>query len=195
MLSAPVKSARRISSLLNLGSSSKQPSDQTTSPDLPPQNTGRARSSSRPARHASSPLPQSPASRPKTSSGPVEPLDLNDLPPPPSLLAVNQALSDSGSNSRPGSRGASGSRPSSSAGLTPHTLAPSFQPGTPGERAGKRRSWMPGKSRSPSVEMRNHEYEAWVAGLDQKIPYDLGPLVRGEAVRTLTGLTGLAVPR
>jgi hypothetical protein len=29
-----------------------------------------------------------------------------------------------------------------------------------------------------------HGYDAWVAGLDQKIPYDLEPLVRGEPVRS-----------
>ncbi|KAL1962382.1 hypothetical protein VTN77DRAFT_9721 [Rasamsonia byssochlamydoides] len=180
MLSAPVKSARRISSLLNLGSNRDSRSlkpQQKDSPDLSAQPSGRARSSSRPARHASAPQPNSTESRPKTSSGPIDPLDLNDpLPPPPSLLAVNKALSEGG-DSRPGSRDSS------------PALAPPSRPGTPGEshpRLSKRKSWMPGKLRSPSsMDVRVHEYEAWVAGLDQKIPYDLGPLSRGEVITEL----------
>jgi hypothetical protein len=195
MLSAPVKSARRISSLFNIGShkdtspSSTSPSlspnlspHQKSSPDLAAQHR-RARSSSRPPRHASSPQPHSTESRPKTSGGPIDPLDLNNpLPPPPSLLDVNQDLID-GASSRPGSSHGS-SRRSSSAGLTP-ALGPPSRPGTPGESQsrGKRGSLMPGgKSRNSSMDFRSHGYEAWVAGLDQKIPYDLGPLRRGEAV-------------
>lgn len=52
-----------------------------------------------------------------------------------------------------------------------------------------------GKSRNSSMDFRPHGYDAWVAGLDQKIPYDLGPLARGEAVRTFNwiDLTGFVV--
>lgn len=120
------------------------------------------------------------------SPGATDDLDLNaPLPPPPSLLAVNQDLADTAGNSpnsRPQSRG--GSRPSSSGGLAP----PGSRPGTPGApKLSKRRSWMPGRARASSVDNRASmpSTSAWVAGLDQKVPYDLGPLLRSEPIPEL----------
>lgn len=44
---------------------------------------------------------------------------------------------------------------------------------------------MPGRSRASSVDKRVAQPllpSAWIAGLDQKVLYDLGPLSRGEQV-------------
>lgn len=44
---------------------------------------------------------------------------------------------------------------------------------------------MPGRSRASSVDKRAPPQllpSAWIAGLDQKVLYDLGPLSRGEQV-------------
>ncbi|KAL1998124.1 hypothetical protein VTN02DRAFT_6820 [Thermoascus thermophilus] len=211
MLSAPAKSAKRISSLFSLGSakdngSSASPS---ASPRLKsvPDHAGhdRTRSNSRTTRrHVSSPQVLSSETRPvqqqqqpppPQTPGALDDLDLNaPLPPPPSLLAVNQDLADTAGNApdaRPQSRGRS--RPSSSAGgLAPPGSAPIPRPGTPSDsnKASRRRSWMPGRSRASSVDHRaNHAGSqmpsAWVAGLDQKVPYDIGPLLRGEPVRSM----------
>lgn len=203
MLSAPVKSARRISSLFNMKTNRDSTSSSTSSgsPKQMPSNTHlsvdhrRARSHSRPAvRHASSPQPHSTEARPTTSHG-FDPdhLDLNSpLPPPPSLYAINQDLSDSGppqqSHSRQGSRSASATRGPGARSRTPDPH--SHQ---------RRRSWMLGKSNSvvidaPAVgdQYDLNAFDAWVAGLDQKIPYDLARLMQGEQVScSLTsGLNG-----
>jgi hypothetical protein len=43
---------------------------------------------------------------------------------------------------------------------------------------------MPGRPERSSMDgPQAHGYDAWVAGLHQKIPYDLGPLARGDPVR------------
>lgn len=200
MLSAPAKSAKRISSLFSLGSAKDNGS--STSPSASPRlkttpdhvGQDRVRSNSRPTRHVSSPQVLSSETRPvQQTPGALDDLDLNSpLPPPPSLLAVNQDLADTAGNSpdgRPQSRGRS--RPSSSGGLAPPGSGPIPRPGTPSEsKASKRRSWMPGRSRASSVDNRanntnNQMPNAWVAGLDQKVPYDIGPLLRGEPVRAI----------
>lgn len=195
MLSAPVKSAKRISSLFSLSSnrdaptspsSPRSPSLPRPSPDQIPQDR-RRRSSSRPARLSSAPV--IPNFSHPVSPGPVDGFDLDSpLPPPPSLLAVNQDLADHASNSpdgRPQSRGRrmSSGRPSSSGGLAVPG-GPDSRPGTPS----KRRSWMPGRARASSVDVRPAQPQlpsAWIAGLEHKILYDLGPLGRGEQVRKL----------
>ena len=196
MLSAPVKSAKRISSLFSLGShkdhSSPPPIPSNTSPGFnssdTPQDRHR-RSSSRPTRHVSTPNSSNSAySEPRTvPNAPLEPFDLESLQPPPSLLAVNQDLATSAPStpdSRPRSRGRDMSRPSSSAGLTIPGSTPDSRPSTPS----KRKSWMPGmggRSRASSVDKRVPAASlpaAWIAGLDQKVAYDLGPLSRGEQV-------------
>jgi len=193
MLSAPVKSAKRISSLFSLGSHSKDqnsngspaPSPGLNSPSDFSQERRRRRSSSRPTRHVSTPNAIY-SSEPRT----VPPPEPFDLPPPPSLLAVNHDLASSAPSSpvdRPRSRGREMSRPSSSAGLAIPGSAPDSRPSTPS----KRRSWMPGmnaRSRAGSMDKRTPMPSlpgAWIAGLDQKVVYDMGPLARGEQVRQL----------
>ncbi|KAL2863744.1 uncharacterized protein BJX67DRAFT_362972 [Aspergillus lucknowensis] len=200
MLSAPVKSAKRISSLFSLGSnkdasnpsSPRSPGFSQPSPDQVPREQ-RPRSRSRPARLASNPVPN--FSQPMPQS-PMDNFDLDSpLPPPPSLLAVNQDLADSASNSpdgRPQSRGRklSLSRPSSSGGLGVPGSDPDLRPGTPS----KRRSWMPGRARASSMDARTSPGpgpgpqqlpSAWIAGLEHKILYDMGPLGRGEQITEL----------
>ncbi|KAJ5578445.1 uncharacterized protein N7459_007409 [Penicillium hispanicum] len=198
MLSAPVKSAKRISSLFSLGShkDNNSPSaSPATSPGFGPSadtsQDRRRRSHSRPVRHVST--PNAVLSEPRTvpNAGSMDDFDLESLPPPPSLLAVNHDLASSAPSSpvdsRPRSRGREMSRPSSSAGLAIPGSTPDSRPGTPS----KRRSWMPGmvgRSRASSVDRRVPAQMlpgAWIAGLDQKVVYDLGPLSRGEQIPEL----------
>jgi len=181
MLSAPVKSAKRISSLFSLGSKDRDSQSSPVSPGFP-ETEKRRRSSSRPTRHVSTPNAVF-SSEPRTMP---TPLDMESLPPPPSLLAVNQDLASSAPSSpvaRPQSRGREMSRPSSSVGLAIPGSNPDSRPSTPS----KRRSWMPGRSRASSVDKRPTPMlpAAWIAGLDQKVVYDLSPLSRGEQVRKL----------
>lgn len=191
MLSAPVKSARRISSLLTLGSNKDNPASddsQRLSPHLAPQERRRARSAS--TRHEPVPYIHAEGTRPTTSSGPARPLDFNaPLPPPPSLLDVNQTLVDPSAltppnqlrrQSRDGSSRPSSRRNSSVGPSPPTVLHPSSRAGSPGNE--RRRSWVSPKSRSTSIDARAMGFSAWVAGLEQKIPYDLGALTRGEPV-------------
>ncbi|KAJ6145634.1 hypothetical protein N7470_009529 [Penicillium chermesinum] len=188
MLSAPVKSAKRISSLFSLSHkdhNSGSPASPKSSPDGQDR---RPRSSSRPTRHVSTP---NPGSEPRTIPSPMERFDLESLPPPPSLLSVNQDLANSAPSSpdgRPSSRGRELARPASSGGLAVPGSNSDSRPSTPS----KRRSWMPGamgaRSRASSVDMRRPPQNlpaAWIAGLDQKIVYDLGPLSRGERINEL----------
>lgn len=191
MLSAPVKSAKRISSLFSLGSSKDQnspgslPSPGFNSSDAT--NDRHRRSSSRPTRHVSTPNAAF-STEPRTMPDTPLDFDLENLPPPPSLLSVNHDLASSAPSSpttgRPQSRGREMSRPSSSVGLAIPGSAPDSRPSTPS----KRRSWMPGmaaRSRASSMDKRPPAPSlpgAWIAGLDQKVVYDLGPLSRGEQV-------------
>lgn len=211
MLSAPVKSAKRISSLFSLGSNrDSSVSSSPVSPGFSDNNDPAARprsGASRPTRIVSQPNLDVSDSRLARSPGPSDyRFDLDDpLPPPPSLLAVNQDLAqspsshslDSGVSGRPQSRGRrrSQSRPASAAGLfvpgnNASTTGPDSRPGTPS----KRRSWIPGRTRASSVDTRvppipqltgESAPSAWIAGLDQKIAYDLSPLARGEQIPEL----------
>ncbi|KAJ5292017.1 hypothetical protein N7478_001268 [Penicillium angulare] len=196
MLSAPVKSAKRISSLFSLGSHKDQNSPGPSpgpSPSFNPSDSAsdrRKRSSSRPTRHVSTPNAVF-SNEPRTVPNAPLDFDLESLPPPPSLLSVNHDLASSAPSSpttgRPQSRGREMSRPSSSAGLVIPGAAPDSRPGTPS----KRRSWMPGmgaRSRASSMDKRPLAPllpSAWIAGLDQKVVYDLGPLIRGEQIQEL----------
>ncbi|OJJ74336.1 hypothetical protein ASPBRDRAFT_52463 [Aspergillus brasiliensis CBS 101740] len=206
MLSAPVKSAKRISSLFSLGSNrdSSIPSSpaspnlpKPSSPDQLPQDA-RPRSASRPIRAVSNPQSDYTDARTPVSPIPNDGFDLDEpLQPPPSLLAVNQDLANSAPNSpdgRPQSRGRgrSGSRPSSAAGLFVPGSGPDSRPGTP---SSKRRSWMPGRARASSVDPRPATTttagpNAWIAGLEQKILYDLEPLARGDQIPELWNESG-----
>ncbi|KAJ5361849.1 hypothetical protein N7541_002693 [Penicillium brevicompactum] len=187
MLSAPVKSAKRISSLFSLGSKDRESQSSPISPSFP-ETEKRRRSSSRPTRHVSTPNAVF-SSEPRTMPSP---LDMESLPPPPSLMAVNQDLASSAPSSpvaRPQSRGREMSRPSSSAGLAIPGSNPDSRPSTPS----KRRSWMPGmsgmtgRSRASSTDKRPTPMlpAAWIAGLDQKVVYDLTPLSRGDQIPEL----------
>lgn len=189
MLSAPVKSAKRISSLFSLGSnkdgsispSPVSPGFPKSSPEQHPQDATRPRSASRPSRIVSQPNPDT-----------LTNFNLDDpLPPPPSLLAVNQDLANSpstGPDGRPQSRGRrrSSSRPASAAGLFVPGGGSDSRPSTPS----KRRSWIPGRVRASSVDTRGppspqlppNQSGAWIAGLDKKIAYNLEPLARGDQV-------------
>ncbi|KAJ5987578.1 hypothetical protein N7451_011943 [Penicillium sp. IBT 35674x] len=195
MLSAPVKSAKRISSLFSLGSHKDHNASgsSASSPGFKPSDSkDRQRSNSRPTRHVSTPNAVFSSSEPRTVPEPA-PLDfdLESLQPPPSLLAVNHDLASSAPSSptsgRPQSRGREMSRPSSMAGLAIPGSTPDSRPSTPS----KRRSWMPGmgaRSRASSVDKRPAAAtapSAWIAGLDQKVVYDLGPLLRGEQIPEL----------
>lgn len=190
MLSAPVKSAKRISSLFSLGGHKDQNgSGSPSSPGFPPDiSKNRQRSSSRPTRHVSTPNVSFSEPRTVPNAAPMDRFDLDSLPPPPSLLSVNHDLASSAPSSpvdsRPRSRGRDLSRPSSSAGLVIPGSTPDSRPSTPS----KRRSWMPGmaaRSRASSIDKRPPAPMlpgAWIAGLDQKVVYDMGPLSRGETV-------------
>ncbi|KAK4866450.1 hypothetical protein LT330_008382 [Penicillium expansum] len=187
MLSAPVKSAKRISSLFSLGSKDRDSHSSTVSSPVLNSSENpidkRRQSSSKPTRHVSTPNAVF-SSEPRTMP---DNLDMESLPPPPSLLAVNQDLANSTPSSpvgRPQSRGRDMSRPSSSAGLTIPGSTPDSRPSTP---SSKRRSWMPGRSRASSIDKRPTPMlpAAWIAGLDQKVVYDLGPLSRGEQIQEL----------
>ncbi|KAJ6120882.1 hypothetical protein N7523_005162 [Penicillium sp. IBT 18751x] len=191
MLSAPVKSAKRISSLFSLGGHKDQSGPGSPASSGFSDTSNRKRSSSRPTRHVST--PNAAFSEPRTvpNSAQMEQFDLESLPPPPSLLTVNHDLASSAPSSpvdsRPRSRGRDFSRPSSSAGLAIPGSTPDSRPSTPS----KRRSWMPGmagRSRASSVDKRPPAPtlpSAWIAGLDQKVVYDMGPLTRGEQVSEL----------
>lgn len=195
MLSAPVKSAKRISSLFSLGShkdsdsSSPQHHPVLSKPSPDQYKRDRCQSVARPTpRHVSAPQFDSSESRPYMSPG-AENFSM-DLPPPPSLMSINQDLAGSAPSSpdRPQSRGRRLSlvRPISSAGLFVPGSGPDSRPSTP---TSKRRSWIPGRARASSMDTRSMPTSpppvpsAWIAGLDQKVVYDLGPLARGEQVR------------
>ncbi|KAF7717173.1 Uncharacterized protein PECH_004025 [Penicillium ucsense] len=197
MLSAPVKSAKRISSLFSLGSSKDHnpPSSPSLNSSAENPQGKRRRSSSRPTRHVSTPAAV--YSEPRTiPSASLSDFDLKSLPPPPSLLTLNQELatspSSSPTDSRPRSRGRDSTRPPSSAGLAVPRSNPESRPDTPS----KRKSWMPGmmaRSRAGSVDKRVPTPSlpsAWIAGLDQKVLYDLEPLSRGGQIPELWSETG-----
>ena len=206
MLGVQTKSAgRRISSLFSLGSNKDSSNNSivssptgsprpTTSQKSSPEQTPYDRLSKpvRPMRHVASAQNLSPNfSKPlsptnSSSTNLADPgLDV-PLRPPPSLASLHGDMDSNGSSgSRPSSRG--GSRPSSSGGLAPPGGAPRPRPTTPSDGK-KRRSWMPGRASrivsmgGPSPDLPDHGVNAWVAGLNEIIPYGTGPLVSGGMV-------------
>ena len=120
-----------------------------------------------------------------TTLGPITP------PPLVTAMGVSGTYSRDGSRGRPASgngspassREASRSRPQTPAGLTP--LAVSSSAATPDSaKLGKPRSWLPGKSSKPAMEGAAPESRAWIAGLREHVPYDLGPLLQGSKARS-----------
>lgn len=204
MLSAPVKSARRISSFF----SSSSNNDDTTSVASKRQSPQRPHSSrlvrASPDRASNGHFYNSSRNASQSSlrgrsphdphiRNPLPPegrFDLNSpLPPPPSLMDVNQDLAQdlakpvraSSPDGDPRRHSRSASRPSSSGSLS---MSEPRRSRTPTSHVNKRKSWMPGMQLRPEsiIEQRPPVPSAWVAGLDQRVPYDLEPLSRGEQV-------------
>lgn len=211
-----MKSAKRISSLFSLGSkdhhSSQQQKQQKQQKQQQPPHLARPPPEQAPAeqspgiqpRHVSSPAfrtsPIDPTRTGSVTPGSIDQFDLDSpLPPPPSLLEVNQDLANStpgspDSRPRSRSRAQSGSRPSSPGGLS---VRDQSRPGTPTSH--RRKSWMPGWPRPGSVDVKPASPTlsagapaAWIAGLEQKVVYDLDLLSRGEQVCELCTPAGLA---
>ena len=59
-------------------------------------------------------------------------------------------------------------------------------PGAPAdEKLVNRRSWMPTKSRTGSMNRRENRPDAWIAGIEPIIPYDAHALAEGGQVSML----------
>jgi hypothetical protein len=131
-----------------------------------------------------------------------------DIEPPqfPSTRHASNPPSSFGSRpgSRPGSRvgspihsrDGSRSRPQTPVLLQPGALPHSpSRSGTPNSATFKKRhSWMPGSgSRSDKghIEQMTNEPKAWIAGLQEHIPYDITPLLNGTRVRFWLSCLGL----
>ncbi|EGE85971.1 choriogenin Hminor, variant 2 [Blastomyces dermatitidis ATCC 18188] len=213
MLSIPGKSARRLSSLFSLGSKDKQDDDgkasrHATLIKTPPPQYGTAqgqRAQLQPQQNrASSPLGLRHAasaqhistnslgflpSNNRNVSAPLPTLtsahdDNGNRAPRPPLNTVNPDLPDSTAERRQSWSGgglsnmAGGlSRPASRSGLLTAVSTDS--------RSSKTRSWLPGKSRVSSVDLKRPErpMRAWIAG--RGIEYNLNPLLSGEKVDEL----------
>jgi hypothetical protein len=109
------------------------------------------------------------------------------LVPPPMINADGlqgpQSTCSSGQASREGSR----SRPTTPNMLTSYDNLPSSRPQTPtSAKTSKKRSWLPGKSEKSLVGQERHEPQAWIAGLKERIPYNLEPLINGEKASHVT---------
>lgn len=110
------------------------------------------------------------------------------VPPPPistdgyrrsSSASGQRSTYSSGQASREGSR----SRPSTPVMLAPYDALSSSRPQTPtSAKVPKRRSWLPGKADKSAVEHERNERQAWIAGLQEHIGYNLLPLINGEKV-------------
>lgn len=181
-----ISSARRIFSLLSIGSHK----DPTTSPESSSPLASPRLFQPSPKQLAvdtkdqSNSLPHSPTvsseSHHHIRSVSAGDDDLNaDLLPPPSLVTLN--VPPSSPDGRPQSQ--TGSRPSSSAGGTPTGWRSLTCPGTPAdERLVNRRSRIPSKSPTGSMDRRANRPDAWIAGIEPIIPYDIHALAGGEQV-------------
>ncbi|OXV06282.1 hypothetical protein Egran_05950 [Elaphomyces granulatus] len=188
-MSVPTKSARRIFSLLSIRSNK----DPTTSPESSSPLASPRLFQASPkqlavdTRDQSNSLPHSPTV-PSESHHHIRSVlagddDLNaDLLPPPSLVTLN--VPPSSPDGRPQSQ--TGSRPSSSAGGTSTCWTSLTRPGTPAdERLVKRRSRIPSKSPTGSMDRRANRPDAWIAGIEPIIPYDIHALAGGEQIPEL----------
>lgn len=208
MLSIPVKSAKRLSSLFSLGSSkdnsdqdvqvSRQSALQKAPPphetpvrdqrQLHPQqnktSTGRSLRHATSAQHLSAnSLGVLPSNRNVSAPLPAqEPANDNDgiLLPPPPLNTLNADLSDSTSERR---MSWSGGLSNMATGFSrPASRSGLFSAVNTDPKSSKGRSWLPGKGRLSSVDLNQREpsMRAWIAGRD--IEYDINPLLNGEKV-------------
>ncbi|EEH09743.1 conserved hypothetical protein [Histoplasma capsulatum G186AR] len=211
MLSIPVKSAKRLSSLFSLGSSkdnsdqdvqvSRQSALQKAPPphetpvrdqrQLHPQqnktSTGRSLRHATSAQHLSAnSLGVLPSNRNVSAPLPAqEPANDNDgiLLPPPPLNTLNADLSDSTSERR---MSWSGGLSNMATGFSrPASRSGLFSAVNTDPKSSKGRSWLPGKGRLSSVDLNQREpsMRAWIAGRD--IEYDINPLLNGEKVDEL----------
>lgn len=208
MLSIPVKSAKRLSSLFSLGFSkdnsdqdvqvSRQSALQKAPPphetpvrdqrQLHPQqnktSTGRSLRHAASAQHLSAnSLGVLPSNRNVSAPLPAqEPTNDNDgiLLPPPPLNTLNPDLSDSTSERR---MSWSGGLSNMATGFSrPASRSGLLSAVSTDSKSSKGRSWLPGKGRLSSVDLNQREpsMRAWIAGRD--IEYDIKPLLNGEKV-------------
>ncbi|WEW54747.1 hypothetical protein PRK78_000172 [Emydomyces testavorans] len=204
MLTAPAKSAKRLSSLFSLGSS-KETKESNSQVKTHSSTRSQSCHPGRPVHHvatSSQPTLRHTASVQNfqdsqnltfASRNVSAPLPVGDpsrdevLMPPPSLSTVNpdvavELTSDDGHKRRQswgGSLPGIG-RPRSGSGLRP--------PGQNTEsRLSKGKSWVPGRARrgSDAVPDSKPMMRAWIAGTPQEIPYDVDQLVAGERVPEL----------
>lgn len=186
-----VKPGKRISSLLSIGSAKEATSSRSSSGSTSPNPQKHSPSQGSVDGGARKPRVLRHSVSAHNLSSRTPPVD-NDAPllPPPSLVSVNQDLADTANNpsgNRP--RSAGGSRPTSSGGLRPRSR-PQSRAGTPGAEAkqNNRMSWFLGgkpnrRNSSEDAKLRKPaKHSAWVAGLPERYPYDLAPLVNGEKV-------------
>lgn len=188
----------RLSSLLSRGhskndSTSSLSQSSTSSHDIPHDHA--STSSSNPTQITQSSSKSKLHKNNSSASYILPPLDVTAtmaLAPPPMIGAegLMRPPSSTGPSSRPHSRQASvdgaRSRPTTPSLLTPNDGSGSLsRPQTPNShKLSKRRSWLPGVTRSDkaSTDPAHLETEAWIAGLREHVAYDLGPLLRGEKV-------------
>ncbi|EHY57180.1 hypothetical protein HRR80_003405 [Exophiala dermatitidis] len=181
--------AKRLSSLFSLSRDDKQHSE-VVEPDS--------------IHHAQSPTYVAATTSHKLSKHRVtsSTIDLtagaSSLAPPPLLSEPGfvrpPSSHRSGSESRPGSRTSSAhsyegsrSRPQTPTLLIPSsTTASPARPTTPSSaKLSKKKSWIPTRHDRHKGDDGQGPHKAWIAGLREHVPYDLGPLLRGDKVPEL----------
>ncbi|KAK2771646.1 hypothetical protein FQN52_005036 [Onygenales sp. PD_12] len=128
-------------------------------------------------RNVSAPLPSDMASRDS---------DDGHLLPPPSVAASQADSSDPSHTARDRRQSWSGGVVNMAAGLArPVSRIQSVV--SSDARAAKTKSWVPGKSRVNSMDVKPPPalLRAWIAGAGEDIPYDIDPLTHGEKVDEL----------
>ena len=121
------------------------------------------------------------------------------LQPPPPVTQIPQRMGSPngsrptsvvGAGSRPASRDFSGSQGGSRPGSRVASPSKFHRPSTPGaeKKLKKRRSWLPGKSTFEPADGSDGESlpQAWIVTPNEKINYDLDPLIHFQKVRILT---------
>ena len=174
----------RVSSLFSLGAPPLLPrkSEDGRRPSPPPLQVPRLRES-RSAQHLSpSPDPSAPRAVSSGAQQPPDQLHTPLLPPPPIGGSFADRTTSSPRNSpRPVSYGDFRSR-SRSRGASP---ARDLRPSTPDGRLTKKRSWIPGKSRTSSISSPPPQAApAFVLTPQGDVPYDATYLANARPVRT-----------